>query len=169
MSRIIFFLSFAIALTSFARAQKTSFPDAVSFNDYLVNQQISIGTEMNNLSDSLNEEASDEIVWNQYNKLLSVAEKVFADLNNIIPYEHGSDLLLSFQNLIGFYIEMIKVDYKRMIEILLDPDFTAEDQTELQNILNKVEQNEIGFDNAFLNAQKEYAGYHRFELEPSEY
>lgn len=168
MIRILFFISFAVALTSFAGAQKTSFPDAIAFNDYLVGQQLAIYGELNKFTDAIELEESDEVIWNRYNNLVTFTDKVLADLDNVIAYEEGSKLYDSFRSLIWFYTEIFKTDYKRMTEIIVMDVVGDKEQTELQNILTNIEGREATYDKSFLTAQEEFAAYHGFTLAPAE-
>lgn len=168
MIRIFFFLSFAVALTSFAGAQKTTFSDAISFNDYLVNQQFAIYDKISDFNSAIELDESDEVIWSRYNTLVATTEKALADLDNITAYDSGSDLLLAFRNLLGFYLDAFKNDYKRMTEIVLKAEISDEDQAELQGILEKITNNEAIYDNAFLTAQENFAAYHGFTLAPAE-
>ncbi len=168
MIRMFFFLSFAVALTSFAGAQKTTFPDAISFNDYLVNQQLAIYGELNKFTNAIEMGESDEVIWERYNNLVTFTDKVLADLDNIVAYEEGSKLYDSFRSLIWFYTDIFKTDYKRMTEIIVSDVISDEDQTELQNILTNIEEREALYDKSFLTAQENFAAYHGFTLAPAE-
>jgi len=168
MIRILFFISFAVALTSFAGAQKTTFPDAIAFNDYLVGQQLAIYGELNKFTDAIELEESDEVIWSRYNNLVTFTDKVLADLDNVVAYDEGSKLYSSFRSLIWFYTEIFKTDYKRMTEIIVMDVVGDEEQTELQNILTNIEEREATYDKSFLTAQEEFAAYHGFTLAPAE-
>lgn len=167
MNKLFHFLIIIALWTSAASAQTKTFTTAIEYNDYLVSQQFLIDDEIKNYNLAIDQGASDEVIWSKFNTMVAVTEKIYNELDNIVPFHQGEKLHLSFKSLIGFYLTTFKTDYKRITEIILKTEITIEEQTEIQTILAKITDAETVYDDAFLKAQEAFASFYGFELEPA--
>ncbi len=168
MNKLFHFLIIIALWASVASAQTKTFSTAIEFNDYLVSQQFLIYDEIKNYNLAIDQGETDEVIWSKFNALVLATENVYNELDNVVPFQYGEKLLETFKNLIGFYVTTFKNDYKRITEIILKSEISAEEETELQTILEKITLAEASYDEAFLKAQEDFASTYGFELEPAE-
>lgn len=145
------------------QAQNKSFSSAIEFNDYLINEQLGLFRTLDVYNATL-ETGTETEIWAALDKLIVEAETVQNNLLNVTPYEAGTELLNSFKSLIGFYINTFKTDYKRMTQIVLKTELSAEDEAELGEILERVTTTEAQYDATFMTVQEAFAKFHGFEL-----
>lgn len=145
------------------QAQKTTFTTATDFNDFLINEQLRVQAALNNLNATL-EAGTDEAVWDAYEDLIAVTESSIEDVQNLVPYEGGNNLHISFNALLKFYLVTFKTDYNQILTLLLKEEVTEEDNAKVASILEKIASGEASYDANFAAAQESFASLHGFTL-----
>ena len=155
---LLLFMAFA------ASAQTITEP--VKYNDYFVNNQNKIGDELLKLIgmfDNLPEDRT--LVTAQLKKVIAECDNAIAAVKSIKPIANEFNLRANSQNLFEFYKTTMSDDYPQLIDELYKP---APDMEKLNAVLLKVQDGEAIVDTKFQEAQKQFATFHKIELEENE-
>ncbi len=155
---LLLFIAFA--------ASGQTITDPVEYNDFFVAYQNDIGNELLKLIgmfDNLPEDRT--IVTAQLNKVIAECDNSIAAVKSIKPIANEFNLRSASQDLFVFYKTTMSNDYPLMIDELYNP---APDMENLNAILLKVQDGEAIVDTKFQEAQKQFAAFHKIELEENE-
>lgn len=158
------FLLFVVFTTN---AQK-SFKTAISYNDYIVEQQTAIGLKILDFNKVVNVTVNYDTLMMALKEIDKTIDKSLKNLKNTIAFEKETELKTSALNLFQFYKRIMNNEYKEMIKILSKGEYSEEDSAKMSEILDKVVKDENAFDATFLDAQKKFAEKYGFTLQESE-
>jgi hypothetical protein len=154
-----------LLLPLFAAAQT----DPVVYNDKIVAYQNDIVSGMLNLNEAINVETSTrESIETLRVQLVKTAQTSIANTQKMSAFEGSSELRDAAVALFKFYEGVIKDEYRQMIDILYKEDITEEDFVNLDNLLQRVTEEEVAYDERFQNAQAAFAEKHGLELMENE-
>jgi len=155
--------------TASASAPAAELEDAMSYNDYIVDQQSSIGRIMIALQEEMNKELLEpERLWSIYDSLLHQIDESLNAVKALPPYEDNVDLRNSAVELLQFYQSTVALGYKTLLEILIRQEFSESDMQTLNQILETVTAEEAIRDQRFQEAQNSFASTHNMELQENE-
>lgn len=149
-------------------AAQTTIKDPVKYNDFIVEQQNTIGTEVIRFNEVV---GADESLENragvdaQLKVMVDVTEKAIAKLKALKPIDKEFGLKTSALALFEFYLTIFQKEYAEMVaQLYADaPDFDK-----LQHILDDVTAREQVLDADFQDKQGKFAKHYGFELTENE-
>jgi hypothetical protein len=143
----------------------SSFSTPVSYNDHIIGVQTKVVNSILELSAAMDGD-DQAAIKTTYNSFVKVAEDANAEIGKLDCYESDCDMRDAAKNLFKFYEEMAKNEYKKLIDIILkDPaKVTAQDMTEMANLVNAVSEKETKLDAEFERSQKAFASKHGFQV-----
>lgn len=167
-TKVLFLFALILfAVASPLRAQP--FKEAVDYNDYIVDQQNSIGRELITFNEAFADETvTFESITPTYNQLIKVTETAIANVTAMDAYGGNTDLRNSAAALFGFYLDIFKNEYLEMMKILLQDEATESGFARVEEIMQQISASEAEFDQAFNDAQTAFAEKHNFKLEENE-
>lgn len=137
-----------------------------AYLEQIVSIQTSVGESIINLNEVSDSGNKDEIL-KTYNELVTTVTDANSEIKKLECYDKNDcELRDAAQNLFNFYEEMIKIEYKEIVDFMLkDSDqITNEDVAKLQEIATNLSQKEVKLDTDFNSAQKSFASKHNFTL-----
>ncbi len=144
-------------------ASAQTITEPVEYNDYFVNNQNKIGNELLKLIGMFDNLPEDKAIVNaQLKKVIAECDNAIAAVKSIKPIENEFSLRVNSQNLFEFYKTTMSDDYPLLIDELYKP---APDMEKLNVVLLKVQDGEAIVDKKFQEAQKQFATFHKIELE----
>lgn len=143
-----------------------NFTDPVKYNDYIVEQQNKIGEKIIVFNEQM---ALDNMTYDKilpyYNALLSTTKDALDKLNKLEAFEKNADLKNAATELIKFYEKTFTNEYMEIMKLIFGSDLSETTLNRVNELLQKITNEEGAFDNRFQTAQKAYAKKHNIELE----
>jgi hypothetical protein len=158
---ILFLFSF-ILLSVASFSQK--FDDPVDYNDYIIGEQFAIIEKMEIWSTSLSELAEKEVVMSYLNDMSEQIEESIKKVKKLKDYEGNTAFRDAAVELFEFYGRLCKDQYVELVDILYSEELGDEEIERMNEIIEKVSEEETGYDDKFIGAQKEFAEANDFEL-----
>lgn len=136
----------------------------LEYNNFLVDQQNKITAGLIQLSASIDSLPSEKI-QEAYQVLLHKSDTAFLNVSMLSPYESDSSYLMQARNLIRFYRNVFRKEYKAMIEIYLKQEFaTAEDLGRLRQLVDTINIQESKHDALFRLEMQRFSEQHQLEM-----
>lgn len=156
----LFFIAFAVKSQS---VSETVITDAVAYNDFIVEQQNSIGLEIKVFSSIISDTTSmkSEAVA-ELEVLKSVVVKSTEKLKTLKQLDPDFDMKPAAVNLFGFYKRIMETYYVTFLDELY---VEIPDMDKLNVILGKITDEEAIYDNAYADAQQAFAEHYNIDLE----
>lgn len=156
-------------VAAFFTSNAQTFTVAVEYNDFIVDQQNKIGQKILLLVEKFGEEGmTKEGISPTLEDLLATAKSGVAATKQLGPFEGGAQLKESALALFQFYVRIIDIDYREMINILYVSALDDAAMTRLNEIIAKVQAEEAKYDGNFQAAQSAFATANNITLEENE-
>lgn len=173
MKKTIFLWAFSALLLLSCKNEKPkgangmTYASAVEYNDYIVGRQ---STLMKNIMNFVQVAQTDldsaELLLDKYVKETGNMVK---DIKGMPPYNGDSTLRDAAVSIFGFYKKIFDKDYREIIHLRKEQDGTSQDiEDRINQIVKNVETEEIGFDDRFQSAQKDFAKKNKMKLVDNE-
>lgn len=161
-------LIFLLFLAPFAVSAQTGLTP-VQYNDKIVDYQNEIGYALVAMIDYIGAEDSQLAAAEALRlEVLKKTKASIAGLEKMTAYEGNDVLRKAALDLFRFYLRVVEVDYKKIIDIVYKEDITEADATALSELVVKIEDEEGKYDSTFEKAQLAFATTHNLELEENE-
>jgi len=150
---ILLLMLVSIALISPLKSisQTKSFDEPIEYNDYIIGLQNEIGVEIQAfISAVTNDGKSDALA--SLNNLIAVIDKKITDLSNLSDFEGNTEFRDAGLELFKFYKSIAVNEYKEFVEIKFKEIADDDDNTKLEEIVKRIQENEKEYDEVFLNA-----------------
>jgi len=162
-------LNFLLFLSFEATGQKSQLKvisNPVEYNDYIINQQNSIGSELKVLISIVTNDSSFKTqALTELSILTGVVEEAVNNLQNLKPIDPDSGLTASAIDLFSFYKLIMSTSYKELIDEIYAE---APDSEKMNRILTTITEDEAKYDAAFQSSQQYFSEYYNFTLEENE-
>lgn len=161
-------ITLAFVVISLASNGQT-FSDPVTYNDYIVDLQNSVGEKLLLFNNELSDEYSTYESVEPYFLALGVAMNNAAEKMKTVPaYEGNSDLRDAAAQLFDFYVSIYNNEYKTLLAIVFSDELDVEDLNNVNTIMEGVIEKEARYDNNFKIAQEAFATRNNISLTPNE-
>ncbi|MCA9386718.1 hypothetical protein KC669_01660 [Candidatus Dojkabacteria bacterium] len=135
---------------------------AIEFNNEVVNLQLSLIGHFQNLGSKVNTKEI-EVVDRAFSDSLGASYKATQKIKEIEVVEGGEKLQIAAENLFQFYLDVLANDYSVLVEELrLTGNISQES---IDNLSEKISNNEEKFDLEFRYAQEELADKYGFQIQ----
>lgn len=156
-------LLFSFVVLANSKAQTFSTP--VAYNDYIVNSQ----NELIELLLEFNErvaadDAEKESLLVLADQMIIKAQSLVTRVEAMSDYQGNWDLRNSALELFRFYVKTFTNEYKEMIELIFVEELDEATLAKLNEVLEKVSNEENYYDTKFAEAQQAFAKKHNIEL-----
>lgn len=142
-----------------------NFKTAVEYNDYIVQQQNLIGTQIIKFNEEMGKEgATATSVQPYYEKLLSINKTAIENVSKMPGFENNVALRDAVLELLKFYERTFSVDYKKIIDLVFSKNLDDAAIGEINRLLEKITSEEKPYDEKFAAAQASFAKQYNFEL-----
>lgn len=142
---------------------------AIAYNDYLVDLQNRIGSKILIMNSEVGKEGSTlETAMVYLNDAIKETRDVIKLAEKVSDFEGNVSLRNSMLALFRYYERVFSVEYKRMIEIVYDPNLDDAMLEEMNVILTRVTEEEKVLDLKFAEEQTNFAKRYGFDLTPNE-
>jgi len=148
-------------------AQKT-FKTAIAYNDYIVEQQTSIGLKILDFNNVVSATVNYDTLMISLKEIDKAIDVSLKNLKNTVAFEKETELKTAALNLFQFYKRIMSNEYKEMVKIISKGEYSEKDDARMAELLEKVVKDENAFDATFLGAQKKFAEKYGFTLEKSD-
>ena len=147
---------------------QTTFTDAVSYNDYIVDNQDKIGVELLKFMDLFADGASEERFKEVHLVVLLKIEEAIKATKAMPAYDGNLRLKDASVNLFSFYKSVVEKEYKELMDIYIAGVFNEETSKQMELLIASISQREEAFDKEFATAQEEFSKKHNFSLEENQ-
>lgn len=169
MKRKIFFSALLI-IAGLAACKKpvkgrngVAYKNAVEYNDYIVNRQTTLMKKVLEFGKAA--ETSPDSANQLLDLYVTQTNGMITELKGMPPFNNDSTLRDAAIKSFTFYKRVFSDDYKRILSIRENADFSITDaETKMNAIVEKLSEEEDEYDKAFHNAQKNFALKNNMEL-----
>jgi len=162
------FSFFVIAINGSAQVKK--FATAVEYNDFIVSEQVKIGTTINEFI-TVFSNSKDTTEIHKSRKAIGIqADSSIKQLKLMVPFEGDTALKNNSIRLFAFYSKVTSNEYKQIVWLSYDTKKTSEEKTkEMEGLLKTVVDAEAVYDKNFQDAQKAFAAKYNIQLTENEF
>jgi hypothetical protein len=165
MKKIFLLFSFVFAATLISCGPTTD--DAIKHNDKIVADQKKMLELESNFVNSIIDNAKISIIENNYGKyidFLKETEQKYADMKS---FDDKDTFRKAMIDLVGTFKKVAENEYKEMLDIFKKDidELSEKDFNRWEELTNIIDEKEGKANNAFLDAQKEFAKEYKFELQ----
>jgi len=167
--RLSFYLLNTMVVLSACNEPKAHIGDkkiysALEYNSFLVDQQNKITTGLINLTASI-DSLPGEKIESAYRDLLNKSDTAFLNVTMLSPFDADSVYLIQARNLIRFYRNVFRKEYKAMIEIYLKQEFATEkDLAHLRTLVDTINKQESLHDALFRMEMQRFSEKYQLEF-----
>lgn len=135
----------------------------VQYNDYIVTRQTTLMENIMSFVDVAQSNLdSAEILLDKYVKATG---DMIREIKGMPPYKGDSTLRDAAAGIFGFYKKIFDKDYRQIIHIRKGEEGQSADaDTQIEQIVKRIEGEEKGFDTRFQAAQKDFARKNNMKL-----
>jgi len=143
------------------------FKSASQYNDFIVGRQTAV---MKNVMDFVRvSETNLDSAETMLDEYVVGLEKIIEEINGLPPYKGDSVLRDAAAATFVFYKRIFSNEYKELIDIRKKGGaFTEEGVTAMNQIVDRITQEEDRYDKAFHNAQRDFAAKNNMKLTDNE-
>lgn len=162
----LFILLFISYEASCQTSQLKIISDPVEFNDYIVNQQNSIGSELQVLISIVTDNSTTKTqALTELDILNGVVADAVINLQNLKPIDPDSGLTAAAIDLFSFYKRIMSTSYKELVDEIYAE---APDAEKMDLILSSITEDEAKYDATFQTSQQSFANYYNFSLKEND-
>ncbi|HBS86501.1 MAG: hypothetical protein A2W91_19990 [Bacteroidetes bacterium GWF2_38_335] len=169
------FLFFALALVSLVsfyscddkgdtkETEESQFASPIEYNDFIVGEQeklMSIIIELNAAFNTGDEATLRDLL----SQLQKQSDESLKAIQGVKDYDGDTKLRDAAEDLFKFYKDLFNKEYPMMIDLYLDTTNYEENESKLLEIRDGIVERESKLDEAFYNAQQEFATKHQMTL-----
>lgn len=157
------FLSIALLVSGIISAQ--TFNTAVEYNDYIVNLQNEIGTQILSFNESLAlEDATLEKMNKMVDEIIVTTKNVISKTEAMGAFQGNTALRDNAAALFKFYLSIFSNEYRELLTLFFSDLSITANTDKIQAILDSISQKEAIYDDNFQKAQADFAATHNIEL-----
>lgn len=164
MKKIFLFLGIVFAATMIACGPTTD--DAVKLNDSIVAAQKEMLELESNFVNAIVDGDDEDGIKSAFKKYKDFLEKTTKEYDEMEAFDDKDTFRKAMIDLLAVFSKVADNEYEEMVEIYTKPadDLTDEDFERWEELTNIVDEKEGEANEAFLDAQKEFAKEYNFEL-----
>ena len=171
MKKFLFALPFILIVfiackTAVKGKNGVEYKDAVQYNDYIVKKQ----TEVVKLIMQFGQESQTDVIkaGHTIDKAISTVDQDITDLEGMPEWKGNTALRDNAAALFKFYKSIFSTDYKRMLAMKEDGTISTEEETEYNQMMQKITDSEGKLDASFKTSQTEFASKNGFKIMANE-
>ncbi|MER3497384.1 MAG: hypothetical protein C4308_01475 [Chitinophagaceae bacterium] len=142
------------------------YKSAQEYNDYIINRQTEILKQILAFSDAAqyNVDSAELLL----NKSIGTISKSIEDINGMSAYKGDTSLRNAAVNSFAFYKRIFSNEYKQILDIRRRPQLTEQDVQAIQQIVDKISNEEKAYDERFQKAQARFARDNHMQMKENE-
>ncbi len=166
----VLFLLVTLFLTACDRPVKGKngevYASAVSYNDYIVNRQTEVMKVIFQVSDEMKTDpnAADQTL----NTAVALINKNITEIEGMPEWKGSTSLRDNALALFQFYKVAFGNYYRRIIAIQKDGEVTPAEETEMKQLVSKIDDSEGPLDEKFQKAQQDFSSQNGMRIEKNE-
>jgi hypothetical protein len=155
----------SIILSTNITAQLKKFETAVEYNDYIIDEQIKIGKEIQKFNDIFTESSDTNIIHKSRIAIMNQADSSVKLVKLMQPYKGDTVLNKAAISLFTFYAKMATNEYTRLLQIYHNTKLSNEEiKKQLGEIITTITEAEKVVDKNFSDAQTAFAAKHGIKM-----
>lgn len=149
--------------------QAQNFTDAISYNDFIIDEQAKVGSEILKFNDVMgSENPSKENIKIALDTLVMVAEQAFLTVKQAGAFEDNIRFYNAATGLFGYYVKSMSTYYYQLLDLYFVTEYTDEISNQIETIVNAIVEQEAKYDQEFAEAQQEFAAKYKITLSTNE-
>ncbi|MFZ5552051.1 MAG: LIC11966 family surface protein [Bacteroidota bacterium] len=160
----LLFLPVFISFSSFCQ----KFESAREYNDFVILQQEVIMVDLISYTHVMQATTNYDTLRSGLDNLIKITEISLSNVKKATPYSGGKELKNAVIDLFTFYIKAFKNEFSEMIKVLSKAQITEADAIKVQQLADKVAEDEKKYDDAFQKAQNKFAADNNLEIVPNQ-
>jgi len=139
---------------------------AQQYNDYIINRQTDVLKQILAFGEvaQYNIDSAEGLL----NKSISDIENAIDDIKGMPAYKGNTELRDAAVSSFGFYKKIFSNEYKQILDIKRKTALAESDVNEIQSLVDKIADEEKGYDERFHNAQLKFARDNNMKMKENE-
>lgn len=163
MKFTLFFI--AILSVTVSYGQVHNFTKATEYNDFIVSEQTRIAKVIQSFNNIFLNTTDTAEIHRKRRDIIAQANDSYKQLLLTEPFRGDTALKKHAQALFAFYAKIAGNEYRQLVDVYYDTKRTdAEKNTQLQQLIKSVTENEKVYDANFQKAQSAFAEKHNIQL-----
>jgi len=148
-------------------AQQSEFKDAVSYNDYIVVEQMKIADAINQVAATF-ETGTQTDINAKLDELVAQIDKSITAVRAMPEYNGNKAFRDAAVDLFLFYRKIAQNEYKELSTLITGTDYSDEILKKMSDLITKITEDEKPYDYKFLTEQDNFAKQNNFQVVPQD-